>query len=103
CSTEFPNGLYVIVSTRLPRSLRACAITDQLDFVPPNPWTSSTGRAVGAACALVCGDRLLAGSKPPPTKHSGAIATVEANAPSSYACTAAARPTIRTTARALSS
>src|SRR5258707_1373887 len=28
----------------MPRSVRACAITDQLDFLPPNPWTSSTGR-----------------------------------------------------------
>src|SRR3954452_20288200 len=83
-----------------PRSLNAFAITDQLALVPPNPWTSSTGRAVGAACPFVRGDTLLAGSSTPMT-DSGTIATVEASAPTSYACTAAARPTIRTTSRAL--
>src|SRR3954468_11282357 len=86
-----------------PRSLNAFAIRDQLDLVHPNPWTSSTGRGVGAACPFVRGDTLLAGSSTPPTADSGTIAIVEASAPTSYACTAAARPTIRTTARALSS
>ena len=43
-----------------------------------------------------------AGSKPPPTRCSGAIAATDAISATSYACTFAARPIIRTAVRAAS-
>ena len=57
---------------------------------------------MGAVCAWT-GDRgPQEGSRPPPTRCSGAIAAIDAISATSYACTFAARPIIRTAVRAAS-
>src|SRR4029079_8129145 len=73
---------------------------DQLDLMPANPWTSSTGRVVDAVQAFTGGEELLAPSKPPPDRSSSESAADVINIAASLACTIAARPTVRTAARA---
>jgi hypothetical protein len=68
--------------------------------VPANPWTSNTGRVVDTVEASTGVEELLAPSKPPPTRRSGVIAAADNNMAASFACAVAARPTVRTAARA---
>jgi hypothetical protein len=66
-----------------PWALRVWATKDQLDLVPANPWTSSTGRVVDAVEAFTGGEELLAPSKPPATIRRG-LATYDAEHVSNY-------------------
>ena len=79
------------------------ATKDQLDFVPPEAVARAAPGASRVAGRAGTGRSAPnAGSVPPPTRCSDAgIVTTDAISPSSYACTIAARPIVRTSVRAL--
>jgi len=62
--------------------------------VPPSPWTSNTGHFVDAVQGFICGERLLAGARPPPTTRRNVVAAADITIDTSVACTMAARAAV---------